>query len=58
MVDAEIQVLTATRGPSPLDWRRFRRAEQRALREAFAFVAAEQRHSDDPRSPIESEEAA
>lgn len=61
LVDAEIAALTAPRGPTALDWRRLRRAEQRVLREAFAFVAAEQRHSenpDDPGGPTESEEAA
>lgn len=31
LVDAEIRVLTAEGGPSPLDWRRLRRAEHRAL---------------------------
>jgi hypothetical protein len=41
LVDAEIRVLTATGGPSPVDWRRLRRAEHRVLREAFAFVAVE-----------------
>ncbi|HEX6497761.1 MAG TPA: DUF6284 family protein [Micromonosporaceae bacterium] len=34
LVDAEIRVLTGEAGPSPLDWRRLRRAEQRVLREA------------------------
>jgi hypothetical protein len=31
LVDAEIRVLTAEGGPSPLDWRRLRRAERRVL---------------------------
>jgi hypothetical protein len=31
LVDAEIRVLTAERDLSPLDWRRLRRAEHRAL---------------------------
>jgi hypothetical protein len=46
LVDAEIRMLTAVGGPSPLDWRRLRRAEQRVLREAFALVAVEHRHPD------------
>jgi hypothetical protein len=46
LVDAEIRVLAAARGPSALDWRRFRRAEQRAVRAAFDFVAAELRQSE------------
>ena len=32
LLDAEIRVLTATGGPSELDWRRLRRAEHRRLR--------------------------
>jgi hypothetical protein len=40
LVDAEIRVLTATGGPSALDWRRLRRAEQRVLREAVAFLSS------------------
>jgi len=39
LVDAEIRVLTVEGGPSPLDWRRLRRAEQRVLREMAAFLA-------------------
>lgn len=31
VLDAEIRVLCAAGGPSPLDWRRLRRAEHRAL---------------------------
>jgi hypothetical protein len=31
VVDAEIQALSARGGPSPLDWRRLRRAERRVL---------------------------
>jgi hypothetical protein len=33
LVDAEIRVLTATGGPTALDWRQLRRAEQRVLRQ-------------------------
>ena len=60
LTDAEIHALNVRGGPSPLDWRRLRRAEQRVLREAFAFVASELRHTDTPVSPaipIESEAA-
>ena len=31
VVDAEIRALSAEGGPSPLDWRRLRRAEHRVL---------------------------
>jgi hypothetical protein len=31
VLDAEISMLAAAGGPSPLDWRRLRRAERRAL---------------------------
>jgi Family of unknown function (DUF6284) len=31
VLDAEITMLAAAGGPSPLDWRRLRRAERRAL---------------------------
>jgi len=31
VVDAEIRALSAAGGPSPLDWRRLRRAERRVL---------------------------
>jgi hypothetical protein len=34
LVDAEIRMLTAAGGPSPLDWRRLRRAEARVTRVA------------------------
>jgi hypothetical protein len=53
LVDAEIRVLTATNGPTALDWRRLRRAEQRVLRRA-AFVLAELVTSGaDPGAPAE-----
>jgi hypothetical protein len=38
LVDAEIRVLTVHGGPSPLDWRRLRRAEHAVMREALALV--------------------
>jgi hypothetical protein len=40
-LDAEITMLNADErgGPSPLDWRRLRRAEARVIRETFAFFA-------------------
>ena len=31
VLDAQIRALSATGGPSPLDWRRLRRAERRVL---------------------------
>jgi hypothetical protein len=31
LLDAEIRALTAAGGPSPLDWRRLRRAQRRVL---------------------------
>lgn len=31
VVDAEVRLLSAAGGPSPLDWRRLRRAERRVL---------------------------
>jgi hypothetical protein len=31
VLDAQIRALTAAGGPSPLDWRRLRRAERRVL---------------------------
>jgi len=34
LVDAEIRMLTAVGGPTPLDWRRLRRAEARVTRVA------------------------
>ena len=41
LVKAEIRILTATGGPTALDWRRLRRAEQRVLRHAaLALVGA------------------
>ena len=40
LVDAEIRMLTAVGGPSLLDWRRLRRAEDRVLREGAAWFAA------------------
>ncbi|TCB93517.1 hypothetical protein E0H26_22415 [Micromonospora zingiberis] len=39
LVDAEIRVLTAEGGPSPLDWRRLRRAEARVTRVAAELAA-------------------
>lgn len=41
-LDAEIAMLYAADrgGPSPLDWRRLRRAEQRVMREAAALTAS------------------
>jgi hypothetical protein len=40
-LDAEITMLNADErgGPSPLDWRRLRRAEARVIRESFTYVA-------------------
>jgi hypothetical protein len=38
LVDAEIRLMTAVGGPSLLDWRRLRRAEQRVMREVAALV--------------------
>jgi hypothetical protein len=32
MVDAEVRLLSSSGGPSPLDWRRLRRAEARVMR--------------------------
>jgi hypothetical protein len=42
VVDAEIRALSAEGGPSPLDWRRLRRAEHRVLaaRRMLAVPAA------------------
>jgi hypothetical protein len=42
LVDAEIRVLTAPHGPSPLDWRRLRRAEHRVIRETLNLLATQQ----------------
>ena len=39
LVDAEIRMLTAIGGPSPLDWRRLRRAEARVTRAAAELAA-------------------
>jgi Family of unknown function (DUF6284) len=40
-LDAEITLLNADErgGPTPLDWRRLRRAEARVIRETFALIA-------------------
>jgi len=38
VVDAEIHLLARAGGPSVLDWRRLRRAEQRVLRETAAMI--------------------
>jgi hypothetical protein len=40
LVDAEIRLLTSDRGPTPLDWRRLRRAETQVLRAAAALLAS------------------
>jgi hypothetical protein len=40
LVDAEIRVLTVPGWPSPLDWRRLRRAEHRVMRETVTWLAA------------------
>lgn len=40
LVDAEIRILTVHGGPSPLDWRRLRRAEHQVLRLAAAWLAS------------------
>ncbi|WP_404825615.1 DUF6284 family protein [Plantactinospora soyae] len=37
LLDAEILILSAVGGPSPMDWRRLRRAEQRVMRAAAAL---------------------
>ncbi|MEU8608457.1 DUF6284 family protein [Actinoplanes sp. NPDC048791] len=49
---AEIALLNADDrgGPSPLDWRRLRRAEARVIRETFAYVAYRIGVSDLPRA--------
>ncbi|MEV6630077.1 DUF6284 family protein [Actinoplanes sp. NPDC051470] len=39
LVDAEIRMLTASGGPSTLDWRRLRRAEARVTRIAAELAA-------------------
>jgi hypothetical protein len=38
LVDAEICFLTAEHGPTQLDWRRLRRAQNRVLRELVALI--------------------
>jgi hypothetical protein len=43
LVDAEIRALTAPHGPSPLDWRRLRRAEHRVIHETIQWLALHQR---------------
>jgi hypothetical protein len=40
VVDAEIQALSAKGGPSPLDWRRLRRAQRRVLAARLRLVFA------------------
>jgi len=40
LVDAEIRVLTNDGGPTELDWRRLRRAEERVMRELVARLSA------------------
>jgi hypothetical protein len=39
LLDAEIRALTAEGGPSPLGWRRLRRAEQRVMRAMAALLS-------------------
>jgi hypothetical protein len=39
LLDAEIRMLTAIGGPSPLDWRRLRRAEARVTRIAAELAS-------------------
>jgi hypothetical protein len=52
MLDAEIGILTAAQrgGPSPLDWRRLRRANRRVIRAALEFAAADLLDDVDPRA--------
>jgi len=38
VVDAEIEIIRATHGPTELDWRRLRRARHRVLRQAAALA--------------------
>lgn len=38
VVDAEIRLLTTPGGPSPLDWRRLRRADRQVLRVAAVLA--------------------
>ncbi|MEU4216197.1 DUF6284 family protein [Actinoplanes sp. NPDC026623] len=51
-LNAEITMLNADErgGPSPLDWRRLRRAEARVIRETFAYVARSTARSSSPRA--------
>jgi hypothetical protein len=42
VLDAEIHMLTVRGGPTALDWRRLRRAEDRVTREAAALAASRQ----------------
>jgi hypothetical protein len=41
VLDAQIRALSTEGGPSPLDWRRLRRAERRALAAGRRQVASE-----------------
>jgi hypothetical protein len=41
VLDAQIRALSASGGPSPLDWRRLRRAEHRALAAGRRRAASE-----------------
>jgi uncharacterized protein DUF6284 len=53
MLTAEIGILDAAErgGPSPLDWRRLRRANRRVIRAALDFAAADVLDGyDDPRA--------
>jgi Family of unknown function (DUF6284) len=49
MLDAEIGILASAErgGPTPLDWRRLRRANRRVIRAALDLAAA---HHDDARA--------
>ena len=40
LLDAEIVALSAAGGPSPLDWRRLRRAERRVLAVRLRLITA------------------
>jgi hypothetical protein len=40
LLDAQIVALSAARGPSPLDWRRLRRAERRVLAARLRLMTA------------------
>ncbi|WP_433208067.1 DUF6284 family protein [Dactylosporangium sp. CS-047395] len=44
LVDAEIRVLTNDGGPTELDWRRLRRAEERVMREMLTRLSARINH--------------